>query len=229
MVERVEEEYRLADRIRVSSEWARRSLVEGGVPAGKVTVLQQPVDLERFAPAARPPEGDTVRLCFVGSVDLRKGFQYLLEALAALKDLPLSLHFVGATGDRCSRQLLERMRGGLPVTDAPGDPRPSLAASDLFVLPTLEDGSPFAVAEAMASGLPVITTTATGAAEWVAQGRSGWIVPPADSEALAAALASAVSERARLASMGRAARADTERRANPSCDEAVQRWFAEAC
>lgn len=229
MVDRVEEEYRLADRIRVSSEWARASLVEGGVPAEKVTVLQQPVDLERFVPAPRRQDHDTVRLCFVGSVDLRKGFPYLLEALAALTDLPLSLHLVGATGDRCCRHLLEKMRGGLPVTDAAGDPRPSLAASDLFVLPTLEDGSPFAVAEAMASGLPVITTTATGAAEWVAEGRSGWIVPPADSEALAAAIAIAVRERARLAPMGLAARADTERRANPSCDEVVQRWFLGGC
>jgi glycosyltransferase involved in cell wall biosynthesis len=228
MVERVEEEYALADRIRVSSDWARQSLIESGVEAAKITVLQQPVDLERFRPALRRHDGDTVRACFVGSLDLRKGFPYLLEAMAAVKALPLSLHFVGATGDRCSRQILERLRGGLPITDAPGDPTPSLAAADFFVLPTLEDGSPFAVAEAMASALPVVTTTATGAAEWVTPDRSGWVVPPADSSALADALAHAVAERGRLAHMGLVARADTERRAGPSCDAAVCEWFEAA-
>src|SRR5438045_4147953 len=53
MVQRVEQEYALASHVRVSSEWARRSLVAGGVADGIVTVRQQPVDLDRYAPPPR--------------------------------------------------------------------------------------------------------------------------------------------------------------------------------
>lgn len=224
MVERVEREYSLATHIRVSSEWARRSLVAGGAASDRITVLQQPVDLTRYAPSRTTPAPDpALRVCFVGSLDLRKGFVYLLRALRTA-GAPMALTLVGATGDRCARRLLEQERRGLAVTVAPGDPRPALAHADLFVLPTLEDGSPFAVAEAMASGVPVVTTTSTGAAEWVTSGRSGWIVEPASESALASALEHASSVRGALRDMGLEARAATERRVE-GCDEAFAEWI----
>ena len=227
MVARVEAEIATADRIRVSSEWSKRSLAAGGVPVDRVSSLQQPVDLAGYAPAPPVvrPEGP-LRICFVGSLDLRKGFVYLLRAARRLApDVPVRLHFVGATGDRCSRMLLDRERQGLDVTVAPGDPREPLARSDLFVLPTLEDGSPFAAAEAMACGRPVITTDCTGAAEWIRPGETGWIVPARSDDALAGALAAAWTARGGLAEMGRLARRDTERRAGADCDRAVADWL----
>ena len=93
------------------------------------------------------------------------------------------MDIVGATGTRCCRRLLEQERQGLAVCVRPGDPRPTLARADLFVLPTLEDGSPFATAEAMACGVPVVTTDCNGGAEWLTPGRSGWIVPPRSASA----------------------------------------------
>ncbi|HEX6209192.1 MAG TPA: glycosyltransferase family 4 protein [Methylomirabilota bacterium] len=226
MVERVEEEYALADRIRVSSEWARRSLIVGGVPGDKIQVIQQPVDLARYAPAEdrRPPAGP-LRICFVGSLDLRKGFVYLLKALQQLPVGTVSLRMVGATGDRCSRYLLARESSGLDAVAAPGDPRPVYAASELMVLPTLEDGSPFAVAEAMASGLPVVTTSATGAAEWVREDVTGWVVPPADARALAGRLLEAAARRGDLPQMGCLARRDTARRAGRAAYEDLRDWL----
>ena len=223
MVRRVEREYALARAIRVSSEWARRSLSARAQDGSGITVLQQPVDVRRYvpsAPAARPEGG--LRVCFVGSLDLRKGFVYLLRA-ARRAGRDLTLELVGGTGDRCCRRLLERERRGLPISMAPGDPRPALQRADLFVLPTLEDGSPFAVAEAMASGLPVITTTSTGAAEWIRPGLTGWTVEPASDVALAAALDEARRQAHSLAAMGREARLDTERRV-AGCDESLSAW-----
>jgi glycosyltransferase involved in cell wall biosynthesis len=223
MVQRVEQEYGLARHVRVSSEWARQSLVRGGVTDNMVTVLQQPVDLRRYAPASSAPASSgPLHVCFVGSLDLRKGFLYLLRAVRRL-GASVVLELVGGTGDRCCGRLLERERSGLPVTVAPGDPRGALARAEVFILPTLEDGSPFSVAEAMASGLPVVTTTSTGAAEWICPGRSGWIVEPASDEALSAALEQACAARTRLAQMGREAREDTERRVR-DCDELVSAW-----
>jgi glycosyltransferase involved in cell wall biosynthesis len=224
MVERVLEEYALADRIRVSSEWARRSLVEHGVLPGRITCLQQPVDLERFTTATEAA-GRTgpLRACFVGSLDLRKGFVYLLRgARLAGRDVHVTL--VGGTGDRCCRQLLERERHGVTAVVAPGDPRPALARSDVFVLPTLEDGSPFATAEAMASGVPVITTRSNGGAEWVRAERTGWLVEARSADAIAEALASAAKARESLPAMGLEARRDTEARAGAACDRHVGEW-----
>lgn len=226
MVSRVTHELALARRIRVSSQWAGASLVAGGVPAARITCLQQSVDLARYR--GRPiqgPQTGPLRVCCVGSLDMRKGFVYLLRAARRLGTrVPVSLRFVGATGDRCSRTLLERERAGLDVVVQPGDPRDALADAELFALPTLEDGSPFAVAEAMACARAVVTTTSTGAAEWVRPGATGWLVPPASAEQLADALAKAMDVRSRLQEMGDQARADTERRAGPGCDEAVRDW-----
>jgi glycosyltransferase involved in cell wall biosynthesis len=226
MVRRVETEYRLASRIRVSSEWARASLGARGVPDAKISVLQQPVDLNRFVPRGSAPQsGGDLRVCYVGSLDFRKGFVYLLRAARKLAN-GLAVELVGGTGDRCCRLLLERERAGLNVMIAPGDPRAALARADVFVLPTLEDGSPFAAAEAMACAVPVVTTTATGAAEWVRPGYTGWVTEPRSAEALAATLAVACDNRRSLRTMGLEARADTERRV-AGCDEAVSRWIEE--
>lgn len=226
MVARVEAEYRLAGRIRVSSEWARHSLMEGGVPDVSISVLQQPIDLQRYRPSSSGPRAtDVLRVCFVGSLDLRKGFAYLLQAVRQMRGR-VSAELIGATGDRCCRRLLARERDGLEVRVAPGDPRPAFARSDLFVLPTLEDGSPFATAEAMASGLPVLTTPCNGGAEWLKPDITGWIAAPRSAPALADVFERAAAQIGHLRAMGLQARLDTERRAGPECDRLVADWIA---
>lgn len=226
MLERVEEEYHLADRIRVSSEWAKASIAARGVPANKIYVFQQPLNLLRFYPRANNVASDgPLRVCYVGSLDLRKGFPYLLRAIRLMGADRVSLEIMGATGDRCCRRLFARERVGLRFKCHPGDPIPAYHAAEIFVLPTLEDGSPFAAAEAMACGLPVIVTENCGAAEWVRPGHTGWIVPAKNAEALAGALEDALRRRKDLAIMGQLARTDVERRAGPSCYMALCDWF----
>ena len=229
MVDRVEQEYALADRIRVSSEWARSSLVSGGVPPEKITVLQQPIDLHRYrAPASRAAMGGPLRVVFVGTLDLRKGFVYLLDAVRASGDR-VSLEVVGGTVDRCTRRLLATRAAGLRLTVRPGDPRAAYHRAELAVLPTLEDGSPFAAAEAMSCALPLIVTDSCGAREWVEPGRTGWIVAARSAEAIARAFDEALVNRPRLAAMGAAARRATEARADAvHCDLALADWVLSA-
>lgn len=226
MVERVEQEYVLADRIRVSSEWARNSLVNSSVPASKIHVLQQPVDLDRFQPSLNRtnPEGP-LRICFVGSLDLRKGFIYLLRAMRLVGPERVSLEIVGATGTRCCARLFEKESQGLTITSATGDPVPAYHRAELFVLPTLEDGSPFAVAEAMACGCPVVVTDSCGSAEWVKEGMSGWVIPSRSPEDIAEALETALRERDDLRQKGALARLDTEERAGPACFASFRDWL----
>ncbi len=228
MVERVEEEYALADWIRVSSAWAKASLIAGGVPAHKIVVMQQPVNLQHFHPkrtSGLQSQADPLRVCFVGSLDLRKGFVYLLRAVKALGTPPVELEFVGATGNRCCAQLFARESDGVQHLCQPGDPLHVYQRADVFVLPTLEDGSPFAVAEAMACGLPVIVTDSCGSAEWVRAGQSGWIVPAGQVEPLTVALREALSRRNELRAMGDLARADTEHRASADGFTALNQWI----
>ena len=227
MVERVEQEYALADRVRISSRWSKASLVECGVDAQKIEVFEQPLNLSRFRPPGENPRGNgPLRVCFVGSLDLRKGFIYLLRAIKLLGPERVSLEIVGATGDRLCKQLFARESVGINLRCAPGDPVPAYHRAELMVLPTLEDGSPFAVAEAMACGLPVIVTDSCGSAEWVRPGETGWVVPGGNVEALARALEEAIGLRGRLRTMGLAARRDTECRAGPQCLEPLREWLA---
>lgn len=228
MVERVAEEYELADRIRVSSEWSKTSIVSGGVPAAKIHVVQQPVDLQRFHPAETSGKTEgPLRICFVGSLDLRKGFVYLLRAMRLMGPGRVELEIVGATGSRCCARLYAKESRGLGIGSSVGDPVPAYHRAEVFVLPTLEDGSPFAVAEAMGCGLPVIVTDSCGSAEWVTNGRTGWIVPSRRPDALAEAFETALERRHDLSSMGEQARLDTEKRAGPSCFSSFREWLGD--
>lgn len=208
MMRRVEKEYELATYIRVYSQWAKRMMMSYGVAGGKILVAPHAIDIARFSPPrdVRPASGP-LRICFVGSLCLRKGFTYLLNAMRRLDGGSLRLRIVGATGDRECASLYKRAVAGLDVTALPGDPLPAYHEAELLVLPSLEDGFGFVVAEAMACGLPVIVTSACGAAEWVTPGETGWIIPPADESALAAALREACAKRTGLPAMGQEARA----------------------
>jgi glycosyltransferase involved in cell wall biosynthesis len=225
-IERAEEEYRLAERIRVVSKWTRDSLAANGVEAKKITVLPLPINIERYRPfPQRLRSKGPLRVCYVGSLGLAKGFPYLLRAVRALGPERVSLEIVGATGDRWCRRLLEREGAGLGIRCASGDPGPAYRRAELLAFPTLFDGFGLVVAEAMACGLPVIVTEACGAAEWVRPGETGWILPAGNIEALAKAMEEALRRRAKLPAMGSQARAEIERLTAPDRFEKLREWF----
>lgn len=226
MVERVEEEYKLADRIRVYSEWGKASMLSFGVPESKIHVLRQTVNLDRYCPPdIRPPTSGPLRVCFAGSLDLRKGYVYLLRALRSMGTGKVRLRIAGATGDRDNASLFARERAGLEIEAAPDDALAVYQQSELLIIPTLEDGLPFVLVEGLACGLPIIVTSEAGAGECVRPGRSGWVVPAADADAIAAALDQACSHREELWSMGQRARADVEQYAGPSKLRMLSEWF----
>jgi glycosyltransferase involved in cell wall biosynthesis len=211
MVDRVEAEYGLASHIRVASRWAAETLTDRGIGRDRVSAVSHSVDLERFRPdETRTGESGMLRIVFVGGLTLGKGFAYLLTALRALRTRRIALEIVGGTGDPWCRRLFDALRSNVDVTLAPGDPAAAYRRADLLVLPTLHDGFGYVVAEAMASGVPVITTTCCGAAEWIEPERSGWIVPAGNQAALTAAIDAAASNRLTLRDMGRHGRRAAE-------------------
>jgi UDP-glucose:(heptosyl)LPS alpha-1,3-glucosyltransferase len=169
-------------------------------PGSRVQVIYTGVDLDRFHPerwaatrvAFRESLGvgsDDPVVLFAGSGFERKGLRFLLEAAGRLRGLRgLRIWVLGKGNPRRMRALAtrqgiaDRVHLAGPVTD----PERWMAAADLFVLPTIYDPFSNACLEAMASGLPVITTAANGVAEIIEEGRSGAVISdPRDAPGLA--------------------------------------------
>jgi UDP-glucose:(heptosyl)LPS alpha-1,3-glucosyltransferase len=176
-----------------------------------VTVIPNGVDLEDFAPpgAARPrPAGTRARLLLVGAWE-RKGLATAIAALAAMRSDAELLAVGSGDRDRFLR-LAARLGVGDRVRLEP--PRPHIADTmrdaDLFVLPTRYDPFGMVIAEAMACGVPVVTSAVAGAADLIRDGASGHVVAdPADAPGFARAMDDVLAGEERRAAMGRAARA----------------------
>ncbi len=183
--DRARREWQIADIIVVNSEWTRELLRQDGAPDSKIAVL--PLAYEPpIAPAPRQHANRPLRILWLGSVSLRKGIQYLIEAARQLTDAPVEFHIAGPLHIR--HKALDtapanmRWLGHIPAANATA----LYAASDLFVLPTISDGFAITQLEALAHGLPVVVTP--NCARVVEDGATGFVVPPRDPTALAEAL-----------------------------------------
>jgi glycosyltransferase involved in cell wall biosynthesis len=192
-----------ADVVLVPAEFTRETMVARGVTAEKIRVLPRGVDTERLRPGPRVPR--PFRALFVGQVCLRKGIRYLLEAWRRLGRRDAELILLGTVNEEV-RGLLANYRdlSGLRVEGFARDTAPHYAAASVFVLPTLDEGSAKVAAEAMAAGLPVITTPEAGSL--VVEGESGYLVPATDVESLTERLARLHAHPDTCAMMGAAAR-----------------------
>lgn len=173
-----------------------------GVAADKLHVIHNGVDLEHFHPglreihrsAARAELGipeDAPVVLFVGSGFERKGVHVLLRALARMGRQDARLVVVGKDrGAKLAKQVAQTLGVDERVhfLGALQDVRPWYGAADVFCLPTLYDPMPNAALEALACGLPVVTSTTCGAAELVDRGRNGAVCGALDVPAIAAAL-----------------------------------------
>lgn len=143
----------------------------------------------------------------VARLDGQKGITHLLDAVTTVPHASFAI-----AGDGPNRAALEARAAALGVSDRVrflGHRRdvPSLlAAADLFVLPSLYEGLPLSVLEAMAAGVPVIATAIGGTDEVVRDGETGTVVPAADSDALAAAISRTLADRDRASRLALAAR-----------------------
>jgi glycosyltransferase involved in cell wall biosynthesis len=99
------------------------------------------------------------------------------------------------------------LAGSLLLPGNVPDPVPWLQAADLFVFPSEYEGFGLSIVEAMAAGLPIVTTPVGAATEVVRPGESGWLVPIADVAALASALGEALAARETWPALGAAGRA----------------------
>ena len=194
----------LADRVVVPSDYVRDTMVENGRDPATIDLLPFPIDVARFSPASAPRDDGRVRALFVGQIGLRKGVKYILEAAQRLARSDIEIVLVGGIVD--GTDWLKRYHGLYRhVANVPYAEMPEIFRSaDVFVFPSLHEGSAMAVNEALASGLPAIVTPNAGAI--ARDGVEGFVVPIRNAAAVADRLARLADDPALRRRMGAAAR-----------------------
>jgi starch synthase len=184
---RMLEAYDQADYILCPSSFVARSFVAKGVAPEKLIMVnfgfKQPDTRTVELPERSSQE--IFRLLYVGQLHYRKGLRYAIEAFGKLRHPRKEFVIVGPTTpitglEGLSMPKAVRFTGVLKGAELDQAYR----SASVFVLPTLEDGSALVQGEAMAAGLPVVTTTHSGSDEFISDGIEGIVVPPADSRAL---------------------------------------------
>jgi colanic acid/amylovoran biosynthesis glycosyltransferase len=216
------------------SEAIRDEATHYGLDPAKAVVIRPAVDAELFCPpvardvypassAASARDKNSaphapLRVVTTGAIIWRKGYEYALMGVRQLIDrgAPVQFDIIGV-GDEMQRLLFTiqdlgldeqvHWHGRLPSADVVN----RLRQADVFLLSSLSEGIANAVLEAMACGLPVVTTSAGGMGEAVRDGVEGFLVPPYDAPAIADALDCLWRAPALRARMGAAGRARVER------------------
>lgn len=182
--DRLQEELDLADSILVGSSFAKQSFVAQGVPSEKIFTSTYGVNVEQFSSAAgRVPDG-TFRAIWVGQITQRKGIKYLLEAWRAIMgpgmELVLAGYFMGNAQAYAPYASSYRHAGFLTTQGL----RDLFQTADVLVLPSLVEGMPLVVLQAMAARVPVIVTP-NGPGDVVRDGVDGFHVPIRNVKAIA--------------------------------------------
>ena len=196
-----------------------------GLSPRKVVVIPNAVELRRFAAPAAPRRRAVLLECGIPAdapvigvlarLSEQKGLTYLVSAMPAILAAHPETHLL-LVGDGPLQEDLAAQARSLGVDHRThfvgyrANTVDFLRAMDLFVLPSLYEGMPLSVLEAMGAGLPVVATAVDGTPEAVLDGETGCLVPPADSAALASAVNRLLGDRSRAATMGRNGRACAE-------------------
>ena len=177
-------EHLLAHLIVVPSRFVAQTLIAAGVPPTKIRINPFGTDLQTFTVAPDSPIHGPLVFLFVGALTARKGLPLLLQAWSKLKPTRAELWIVG-TGDVpnevCRRSPASvRWIGPLSREDLPG----VFQQANVFVFPSYFEGLAQVQIEALACGIPVIGTKASGAEEVVEEGLTGFLIEPGNLEQL---------------------------------------------
>jgi glycosyltransferase involved in cell wall biosynthesis len=211
----VQRTFARADRLIVlSTQWRDFYIRRLGMAPSKVTILRNPTVLPRRIP--QRCGRDRVQFLFLGRIEEQKGVFDILSAFAALPDeLRCRARLVFA-GDGDAASLIARageharsieLHAWVDIEQR----NALLAASDVFLLPSYREGLPMALLEAMAFGLPVITTGVGGIPDIVSDGREGALVEPGNVPALTSAMRRLIEDESLRIELGTRARQRAER------------------
>jgi glycosyltransferase involved in cell wall biosynthesis len=201
-----DETFAMADAVICASSFTKHSLTAAGSTA-PAHVVGYGVDLDLFSARTTAPVAQPLTVGFVGALSQRKGARYLLGAMAALPKGSAKLIIYTRTS--VDRELIRgfesvdiEIRGGLSDAELAAD----LKQCDLVALPSIAEGFGLVILEAMACGVPVLCTTSTGGADFIAHRQNGLLIAPGSVTAIEQELVWALAHRDELFQMGQAAR-----------------------
>jgi glycosyltransferase involved in cell wall biosynthesis len=201
---RKDEELRLATHIYVASSFTRQTLQAAPDFSARIEVIPYGAP-ELSVEPNQPRSGGPLRVLFVGALSQRKGLSYLLEAVGKFGG-QVELTLVGTRPAADCAALERALKTHRWVTSLPHEGiLREMQQHDVFVFPSLFEGFGLVILEAMAQGLPVITTPHTAGPDLITKGEDGFIVPIRSAEAIAEGLEVLVRDRRRLAHMKQAA------------------------
>jgi colanic acid/amylovoran biosynthesis glycosyltransferase len=213
------------------SEATLRDACQLGLAPAKAVVIRPAVDPEMFRPADSPRAKDGVfSVVTVGTLIWMKGHEWALRAIRRVADRGINVRF-DIIGDGPDRQRALYTIADLGLKDrarcvgrlTPEEALRLVRQADAFLLSSLSEGISNAALEAMACGVPVVTTACGGMREAVTDGVEGFVAPVRDAEALAAALLRLAGDASLRQRMGQAARARVEREFR--LDRQIEQWL----
>ena len=197
-----------ADVILVPSDHIAETLARHGTPGERIHVIPYAADTRRFAPLADKRHGASCTFLFAGGITQRKGIKYLLEAWRQVRRPGWKLQLLGALPSDPGPLVdylgeVEHL-GRMAHSEMPA----KMAAADVFVFPSLFEGSAVVTYEALACGLPCLVTPESGSV--VRDGVDGFVIPSSDIEALARSMERLGNDAELRASMAASARRRAE-------------------
>lgn len=207
---RKEREIELADHVFVASSMTKKSLLDVGIKEEKISTIPYGAPIDYFHPQPKSELKRDWKALFVGRVGLRKGVHYLLKAWQELQLPKAELLLLGV--NEFPNSYLQQDWG--KVRHLNSVPHHTLEdyynSADVFVFPSLVEGFGLVLLEAMACGIPIITTPNTAAPDIITDGVEGFIIPIRDTQALKEKLAWCYAHPQQLKQMGKAARKKAE-------------------
>ncbi|MGB3641438.1 MAG: glycosyltransferase family 4 protein [Rivularia sp. (in: cyanobacteria)] len=204
-----------ADVIITSSEYSKSEIVSVGINPDSVHVLSPGLDREKYQILSSSNRSDSKKILCVGNYVPRKGIIYSIEAFSQIERQNFTLHLVGNRKNNSSyynqlKNAVEKLKLTECVVFHDGSDQENIkqlyASSDIFVLPSFKETFGIVFLEAMHYGLPIITTNVSAMPELIEEGKNGFLVTTADSQALAKAISTLIENPDLSKQMGEAGR-----------------------
>ena len=178
IIERELQEYQTADFISIPSQFVKSTFVKFGIPEKKLIVNPYGVNISDFNPIEK--KDSKFRVIFCGSLSIRKGIHYLLQAFYELNLKDSELWLIGPKSIEIDKFLTKykhphiHYKGSYPQSKL----NELYSQGSVFCLPSIEEGLAMVILQAMACGLPIICTTNTGGQDIIGEGINGFTIPP---------------------------------------------------
>lgn len=202
---RVDEELKIADYAFVPSTFSLKTFKDYGIAKEKLILMPFGIEADSIRKEIASKERKEFKVGFIGSIGLRKGIRYLMEAVREIDNPNIKLYIAGSF--QAKGNILQEYRGYYNLMGylSPSKKEGFISDLDVLVLPSLIDSFGIVILEAMAKGIAVIASENTGGPDIINNGNDGFIVPIRNTEAIKEKILYLYNNRQKRVDMGRKA------------------------